>query len=51
MTTTAIHATCAITGGLKSQVLIAEDAGTSTISIRNRIHEFKIKLELFSTLI
>jgi transcription initiation factor TFIIB len=51
MAATAIYAACVITGELKSQVVIAEAAGTSTVSIRNRIHEFKIKLDLFSTLI
>ena len=51
MAATAIYAACVITGELKSQVIIAEAAGTSTVSIRNRIHEFKIKLDLFSTLI
>jgi len=40
-----------ITGELKSHVVIAEAAGTSTVSIRNRIREIKIKLDLFSTLI
>ena len=50
MAATAIYAACVITGELKSQVVIAEAAGTSTVSIRNRIHEFKIKLDLFSTL-
>ena len=51
MAATAIYAACVITGELKSQIVIAEAAGTSTVSIRNRIHEFKIKLDLFSTLI
>ena len=51
MAATAIYAACVITGELKSQITIAEIAGTSTVSIRNRIHEFKIKLDLFSTLI
>ena len=51
MAATAIYAACVITGELKSQVAIAEVAGTSTVSIRNRIHEFKIKLDLFSTLV
>jgi transcription initiation factor TFIIB len=45
---TAIYAACVITGESKSQVLIAEAAGTSTVSIRNRFHEFKIKLNLYS---
>lgn len=47
---TAIYAACVITGELKSQIVIAEAAGTSTVSIRNRIQEFKTKLDLFSTL-
>jgi transcription initiation factor TFIIB len=51
MAATAIYAACVITGELKSQITIAEIAGTSTVSIRNRIHEFKIKLDLFATLI
>jgi len=48
---TAIYAACVITGELKSQIVISEAAGTSTVSIRNRIQEFKTKLDLFSTLI
>ena len=48
---TAIYAACVITGESKSQITIAESAGTSTVSIRNRIQEFKIKLDLFSTLV
>lgn len=48
---TAIYAACVITGVLKSQTAIAKAAETSTVSIRNRIKEFKIKLKLFSTLI
>lgn len=51
MAATAIYAACVITGEPKSQTEIAEAAGTSTVSIRNRIQEFKIKLDLFSTLI
>ena len=51
MAATAIYAACVITGELKSQIEIAEAANTSTVSIRNRIHEFKVKLDLFSTLI
>lgn len=51
MAATAIYAACVITGELKSQTIIAEAAGTSTVSIRNRIREFKMKLDLFSTLI
>lgn len=46
---TAIYAACMITGELKSQTSLAEAAGTSTVSIRNRIKEFKTKLDLFST--
>ncbi|MCV0400423.1 MAG: transcription initiation factor IIB [Nitrosopumilus sp.] len=51
MAATAIYAACVITGESKSQTEIAKAANTSTVSIRNRIHEFKIKLDLFSTLI
>ena len=49
MAATAIYAACVITGETKSQVEIALAAGTSTVSIRNRISEFKTKLGLFST--
>lgn len=45
-----IYAACVITGELKSQKEVAVAANTSTVSIRNRIHEFKIKLGLFSTI-
>ena len=45
---TAIYAACIITGEDKSQHEIALAAGTSTVSIRNRISEFKKKLDLFS---
>jgi len=45
---TAIYAACAITGEAKSQIAISEVAGISTVSIRNRILEFKTKLDLFS---
>jgi len=48
---TAIYTACVITGELKSQIMIAEAVGTSTVSIRNRIQEFKTKLDLFSILI
>jgi transcription initiation factor TFIIB len=51
MAATAIYAACVITGESKSQTEIAEAANTSTVSIRNRIQEFKTKLDLFSTLI
>jgi transcription initiation factor TFIIB len=43
-----IYAACIITGEDKSQHEIAIAAGTSTVSIRNRISEFKKKLDLFS---
>lgn len=46
---TAIYAACIITGENKSQQKIATAANTSTVSIRNRILEFKTKLDLFST--
>ena len=46
---TAIYAACIMTGEVKSQIEIAAAANTSTVSIRNRILEFKIKLDLFST--
>jgi transcription initiation factor TFIIB len=46
----AIYAACMITGENKSQTEIAMAAGTSTVSIRNRIVEFRTKLNLFSTL-
>lgn len=45
---TAIYAACVITGEAKSQIVISEAAGVSTVSIRNRILEFKTKLGLFS---
>jgi transcription initiation factor TFIIB len=45
----AIYAACVITGETKSQVEIALASGTSTVSIRNRILDFKTKLGLFST--
>ena len=47
---TAIYAACVITGDAKSQIAISEAAGTSTVSIRTRVSEFKTKLGLFSTL-
>jgi len=46
---TAIYAACIITGEAISQIVISEAAGVSTVSIRNRIMEFKTKLDLFST--
>lgn len=49
MAATAIYAACIITGEKKSQHEIATAANTSTVSIRNRILEFKTKLDLFST--
>jgi transcription initiation factor TFIIB len=45
---TAIYAAGIITGENKSQNEIAIAAGTSTVSIRNRILEFRKKLNLFS---
>jgi transcription initiation factor TFIIB len=45
---TAIYAACIITGEAISQIAISEAAGVSTVSIRNRIAEFKTKLDLFS---
>jgi transcription initiation factor TFIIB len=45
---TAIYAACMINGENKSQNEIALAAGTSSVSIRNRISEFKEKLNLFS---
>jgi len=45
-----IYAACVITNEPISQVAISEAAGTSTVSIRNRIAEFKTKLDLFSTI-
>ena len=47
---TAIYAACVETGDVKSQITISEAAGTSTVSIRNRILEFKTKFDLFSTM-
>ncbi len=44
----AIYAACMINGENKSQNEIAIAAGTSTTSIRNRIAEFREKLNLFS---
>ena len=46
----AIYAACVITGDVKSQIVISKAAGTSTVSIRTRILEFKTKLGLFSTI-
>lgn len=43
-----IYAACIIAGENKSQDEIAIAAGTSTVSIRNRILEFRNKLNLFS---
>ena len=50
MAATAVYAACVITGESKSQTEIAAAANTSTVSIRNRIQEFKTKLNLFGTL-
>ena len=47
---TVIYAACVLTGELKSQETIANIAGTSSVSIRNRINEFKMELDLFSTI-
>ncbi len=44
----AIYAACMLTGENKSQNEIAFAAGTSSVSIRNRISEFRKKLDLFS---
>jgi len=49
MAAAALYAACIITGENKSQNEIARAASTSTVSIRNRILEFKTKLDLFST--
>ena len=46
---TAIYAACVMTGETKSQIEIAAAGNISTVSIRNRILEFKTKLDLFST--
>ena len=43
----AVYAACMITGEIKSQTEISTAAGTSTVSLRNRILDFKTKLELF----
>ena len=43
----AIYAACVITGEIKSQTEISIAAGTSTVSLRHRILDFKTKLELF----
>ena len=43
-----IYAACMLTGENRSQQAIAVAAGTSTVSIRNRILEFREKLNLFS---
>ena len=47
---TVIYSACVISGASISQTAIAKAAGTSTVSIRNRIQEFKTKLGLFSTI-
>ncbi len=46
---TSIYAACVITGESISQIEISEAAGISTVSIRNRISEFRTTLDLFST--
>jgi transcription initiation factor TFIIB len=43
-----IYAACMLTGENRSQHEIAVAAGTTTVSIRNRILEFREKLNLFS---
>jgi transcription initiation factor TFIIB len=48
MAAATLFAACVITGENKSQTEIALAANTSTVSIRNRILEFKTKLDLFS---
>jgi transcription initiation factor TFIIB len=48
MAAATLYAACVITGENKSQTEIALAANTSTVSIRNRILEFKTKLDLFS---
>lgn len=48
MAAAAIYAACILTGENKSQHEIATAAGTSTVSIRNRILEFRKTLNLFS---
>ncbi|MDH3486630.1 MAG: transcription initiation factor IIB [Nitrosopumilus sp.] len=50
MAASVIYAACVITGESKSQTEVAAVANTSTVSIRNRIQEFKTKLGLFSTI-
>lgn len=45
----AVYAACMLSGDNRSQHEIAMAAGTSTVSIRNRISEFREKLNLFST--
>ena len=47
MAATAIYAACVINGERKSQHEIAIAAGTSTVSIRNRILELRENLDLF----
>ena len=44
-----IYAACIITGETKSQTEISNASGTSTVSLRNRILDFKTELGLFST--
>ncbi len=46
---TSIYAACVITGKAISQTVISEAAGISTVSIRNRIQEFRTTLDMFST--
>jgi len=44
----AVYAACMLTGENRSQHDIAKAADTSTVSIRNRIAEFRKKLKIFS---
>lgn len=50
MAATVLYAACVLTGKNRSQIEIARASGTTTTSLRNRIREFKMKLDLFSTL-
>ena len=47
MAAATIYAACVLTCENKSQTEIAAAANTSTVSIRNRISEFRAKLDLF----
>lgn len=50
MAAAAIYAACVITGENKSQHVISVAANVSSVSIRNRISEFREKLNIFSEL-